>query len=341
MVEQPIQLALELLSFDPHVGVFQAQAPGGLRRQRTLIPFRPGILGKGEGERAQLSPRLCGVGGEDVGINPCGQENADGHVGDKMGADAVPHGLAQIGGTDGRHRLAQGFAPFPEPAGFQAVFPNSHPGSRREGTDATVERVGLRHIAPEEIARVAGRFGSGIDAPARQQGLYLGGGPERAAVVGGVEGLDPVRVPRKEQFPFFCVPNRNSEHSAQPNQHRLAFPGIEMKQNLRVGAGPENRSLLLQLLLQFPEVVNLAVKDDMEVSVRRGHRLGAGLGKIQDGEPAMSQPNPSVGRDPGSRTIRAARCHAFAAPLQRGPVHARRIRRSRKGHCNSTHKLFS
>ena len=146
-----------------------------------------------------------------------------------MGADAVEHGcaqaLAQLGGggrvrctrcedrgeAGERLRLARP----------RRVDPLRVPGRQR--ANIAVERERLGHAAEQMEAGNPRRLGIARNPAAREQCLDLRGEAERPAIVCGVERLDAVGVAgEKELVPLF-VPDRESEHAAQPVHHRAPW----------------------------------------------------------------------------------------------------------------------
>ena len=162
-----------------------------------------------------------------------------------MGADAVARGgaqaLAQFGGG-GRVRCACG-----EDCGeagerlrlarTRHIDPLRVPG--RQGANVAVERERLGHAAEQMKAGDPCRLGIARNPAAGEQCLDLRGEAERPAVVCGVERLDAVGVAGEKELAPLLVPDRESEHAAQPVHHRRAVARIEMQKRFRIGGGPE------------------------------------------------------------------------------------------------------
>ena len=79
-----------------------------------------------------------------------------------------------------------------------------------------------------------------------------------------------------------------------------------MNQHLGIGGGAEDVALLEQpvALLQFGEVVDLAVEDDPHRAVFIGHGLVAVGGRIDDRKPPVAQRGGVIGV--AARIVRAA-----------------------------------
>ena len=71
-----------------------------------------------------------------------------------------------------------------------------------------------------------------------------------------------------------------------------------MQQDLGVGLASENVALCLETAAQFAIVVNLAVEGDDQLAVGADHRLGAGVGEIDDREPPVPEADAAIGDDP-------------------------------------------
>ena len=86
--------------------------------------------------------------------------------------------------------------------------------------------------------------------------------------------------------------NRSSALSSQRRKASSEHFGVAL------GLEPDSVRLL-QLFLQLPMVVELAVVDQQEAAVMRDEGL-IGLGKeIDDGQPAVPEPDLPVAREPG------------------------------------------
>ncbi len=205
-----------------------------------------------------------------------------------MGADAVARGgaqaLAQFGGG-GRVRCACG-----EDCGEvgerlrlarpRRIDPLRVPG--RQGANVAVERERLGHAAEQMEAGDPRRLGVARNPAAREQCLDLRGEAERPAVVCGVERLDAVGVAGEKELAPLLVPDRESEHAAQPVHHRSAVARVEVQQRFGIGGRAEAHALGLEFGAQRPVIVDLAVEGDDDVAVGAGHRLGGAVGQVED-----------------------------------------------------------
>ena len=172
---------------------------------------------------------------------------------------------------------------------------------------------------------MAGRIGRIADAATGPERLDAGGETERLAVVGVIERLDAERVAGQEQRALGVVPDREGEHAAQPASHRRAFAVIELKDDFGVGLGREARAFLDQLGAERFVIVDLAVEGDPQRHVgaglgREGHGLGGFGAKINNGEAAMTKPDPPVVGDPQAGPVGTAFRHGVADPLELGRI---------------------
>src|SRR5262249_22101112 len=140
-----------------------------------------------------------------------------------------------------------------------------------------VKGVRLRDMSPEEEADVAGWLGGGVDSTALEQGLDLGGDPDRSAVIGIVKGLDAKRITGEKKSSVLFIPYGKRIHAPQALHHPRAVFGIEVQQNLGIARGSEAVPLCLQLSPQFTVIIDFTVEDDLEAAVRRRHGLRPGL----------------------------------------------------------------
>ena len=96
----------------------------------------------------------------------------------------------------------------------------------------------------------------------------MGSEEEKGAGEGRVvQRLLPRPIPGAEQGPTGVVPDREGEHAGEPRQRVLAPEAKRFQQHLGVAPGPESDAVHLQLLLQVPVVVELAVVDQQEAAV--------------------------------------------------------------------------
>ena len=155
--------------------------------------------------------------------------------------------------------------------------------------------------------------------------------------VGVIQRLDAERIAGEEQRTLQLVPDAESEHAAQVAHHVGAVLEIKAQQHLRVARRAEAVPALLQLSTQLAEVIDLAVEDDPQPAVGRGHRLRAGLTQVDDREPAMREPGTPVGRDPQPFAVRPAALHRLAHRKQLSALGGRRAQPVRIDTGNSAH----
>src|SRR5712691_6411707 len=94
--------------------------------------------------------------------------------------------------------------------------------------------------------------------------------------------------------------------------HCRAFGGVEVEQHLGVRLRAKRTSLCLELAPQRAVVINLAVESHDELPVRALHRLGAALGKVDDGQAPMTEAHAVVRGMPFSEAIGPPRGHMVA-----------------------------
>ena len=80
--------------------------------------------------------------------------------------------------------------------------------------------------------------------------------------------------------------------------------------------GAESVAGVLQLAPERKMVVDLAVEGDPNGAVRIGHGLGGGIGKVDDGEPAVGEADAAVLGFPASLSVGSPVRHAVAHGLQ-------------------------
>ena len=98
--------------------------------------------------------------------------------------------------------------------------------------------------------------------------------------------------------------------------HGLTALGVEMQQHLGVGVGAKHAPLGFELAAQFAVVVDFAVERDAQPAISAEHRLGAGIGKVDDGQAPVRQADALVIRDPQAGAVRPAFEHGLADTQQ-------------------------
>ena len=240
------------------VAVGDQAGPGELVEARLLEADREGL---------HSLPLLAGRQRRQAGgVDTPGEQHADRHVGDQVGAHRVAQRLAQLIGQSG-------LRPLPDPLGRHRPRPRVALLAQR--TVPPAERAPRWQLArlgedrQRRRDRVEGEEGSsatGIDG-ARETGqlehrLELRGKRDGAVGDAVVERLDPEAVTGQQQAPLARVPDRQGEHPAQPLEEGVAVLLVEVDEHLGVGGGGEAVSPPLQLSAQLAVVVDLAVLDD-------------------------------------------------------------------------------
>ena len=133
---------------------------------------------------------------------------------------------------------------------------------RREGADLLTKTRQVLGLAGED------------DSP--RPVVTVEQGPDADGVSGGDEGIS------------FPVVDNQSELRVQPGEHLQAVLPVERQQNLAVAAALEGVALLLELPLQGPEAVNLAVAHQAVRPQPEG--LHALRRQAHDGQPVEAEP---------------------------------------------------
>ena len=174
-----------------------------------------------------------------------------------------------------------------------------HAVSWRELGAVLPDALGIGYKTVGEIVEQRGVVDpAGKRRPGRE-GLGLRCKKEGAGECRAVQRLLSRAIPRAEQGPLDLVPDREGEHPGEPRQRALAPEAKGFQQHFGVARGPEPDAVRLQLFLQLPVVVELAVVDQQKAAVMGGEGL-VGLGKqIDDGQPAVTEPDFPIAREPG------------------------------------------
>ena len=151
------------------------------------------------------------------------------------------------------------------------------------------------------------------------QRLQLGAEQERPATVPVVQRLLAHAVARQEQRAFGGIPQREREHAVQALQRTLDAPVAYRREQgfgVRMPAPVEAGARRVELGAQVAVVVNLAVVGNDETPARRHHRLVTGWGRIENGQPAMGEPDAGRRVPPTAAVIRPAVPKGVAQSLQ-------------------------
>ena len=117
--------------------------------------------------------------------------------------------------------------------------------------------------------------------------------------------LDAEPVAGREEPLLRLVPQHERVLAAQLVQAVRTDVLVQVERDLAVRAGPQPVSRAFELALDPLEVVELAVHDDLPPPVLVRDRLIAGH-QVDDAEPRVAQPHPSVRRDPMPLAIGSA-----------------------------------
>ena len=127
------------------------------------------------------------------------------------------------------------------------------------------------------------------DVPVGEDGFDLRTEEQLPLVDGVVERLDPDAVAYESEAVARALPDGDGEHAAQFLDDVDAVLFVAVQDHFGIGATAEVVPLLLQLGLEFLEVVDLAIEDQMDVAVATGHGLTAVLAQVDDAEAAVSE----------------------------------------------------
>ncbi len=156
-----------------------------------------------------------------------------------------------------------------------------------------------------------------------EEALHLGPEEKRLARPRVVERLCAIAVACEQDAVAAPVEQREREHPVQTLDHPIAPLFVTVDDRLRVAVRAEHVPRTLQLGPKLAEVVDLAVvrNDDAAVLVR--HRLGAGVGKVDDRKPAVTKADGTV--DVDAFAVRASVRDRRGHPTHRGRVSRRPV----------------
>src|SRR5580704_1811601 len=161
--------------------------------------------------------------------------------------------------------------------------------------------------------------------------------PERAIHVGIVQGLDAEAVARKEKPLVARIPNREGPHAVEA---QLAFRsplGISGEHDFTIRFGNKAVPELTETFAQLDEVVNFAIEGKPVTPIGVRHWLPAAIRHIEDGQPAMAQPEAIGGKvleaAPVGPAVRKAIRESAKFVRARSPARVSPIS------CNSTHNV--
>ena len=98
---------------------------------------------------------------------------------------------------------------------------------------------------------------------------------DRTAALGPVERLDSEAVADQQQTSTTSIVKRQRKHPDQSLRERIAPFLVGVRNDLRVTAALKDVPGGLELAAQFPMVVDLAIEDDLYLTIFAGHGLPA------------------------------------------------------------------
>ena len=163
-----------------------------------------------------------------------------------------------------------------------------------------------RHIPETEVLRDAVQINFTAKAVDGVKRLQLGGEePTRTREACHVQRFLAQPVAGEKQAAINAIPDSQREHAPESGDCGLRAEGRRrLGDDLGIRGAPEAHPPPHQLRAQVPVVVDLSVEDTGVPSVRRQHRLAAGLREVEDGQPAVSQSDPCGRVDPAPAVVR-------------------------------------
>ena len=324
----------ELLGRDLHVLVGKPRPFGELARvlQLVQLDLEAGVLGlvallfaagdvvaHGERLHALVMMLAHAVRGQRA-IDAAGQEAADLHVGDLMGAhalvervlDDVGPFLKALGTVDLVGDLVEALD------GGLAVLEH-HKMTGRHLMDVLEHGLRVVHVLEAQVLRKGLAVQLLLEARVRQEGLDLATPDQTTALMLVVQRLDAEDIARQHQLLFLGIPDGDGEHAAQTLEHARSPGFIAMHDGLGVAVGLELVAHALKLGTQLLEVVDLAVERDSHAAIGVLHGLVAAL-KVDDGQAAKAHCHIIVNEK--ALIIRAAMDNAIRHILDDGAIDA-------------------
>ena len=174
-----------------------------------------------------------------------------------------------------------------------------------------------------------------------EQRLDLGGEDDVLTRLREVERLDADAVADEPQLAGLRVPQRQGEHAGQPAQEAVETP-VRVAVHEHFGVGMVGLELIAGLnegRAQHLVVVNLAVERDPDASAGVSHRLGRGVGEIDDGEAPVHEADRRRRIDVDALAVGPAVREAGAHALEQGRVHGAAHSAAAEYSGNATHVL--
>ena len=324
----------ELLGRDLHVLVGKPRPLGELARilQLVQLDLEAGVLSlvalllaAGDvithGERLHtLVVMLAHAVRGQRAVNAAGQEAADLHVGDLMGAhalvervlDDVGPFLKALGTVDLVGDLVEALD------GGLAVLEH-HEMTGRHLMDVLEHGLRVVHVLEAQVLRQRLAVQLLLETRVCQEGLDFAAPNQTAALMLVVQRLDAEDIARQHQLLFLGIPDGDGKHAAQALEHARAPCLIAMHDGLGVAVGLELIAHALKLGAQLLKVVNLAVERDGHAAIGVLHGLVAAL-KVDDGQAAKAHRHIIVNEK--ALIIRAAMDNAIRHVLDDGAIDA-------------------
>ena len=235
-----------------------------------------------------------------------------------MRANAVEQLLTQIGpllalgyrgcGVEGQAQCVADLPVanrLPQPSGLR--YDKGRAG--RQEACPLVQGEGLGNRAPQKKAHRTCRICPRVDTFSSDKRADLRGEADGVAVVRVIQGFDPMRIACEEKLPLPGIPQGESEHPAQTANHGRAVLAVQVQEDLGIRVRAKEHAFALQLFTQDEVIVDFAVEGDDLCAVHSVHRLCAGLGKVDDGQSSVCEPQAAVVRNPASAAVGPARGH--------------------------------
>ena len=274
--------------------------------ERHPVRLRADLIDDGSGERALVESGVLEVRGHrllvlvtqmrdrdrDGGrVDASREARADRDVAPQLQTDGIQHGLA-----DRLDRVCRRLARLERPVPTEAQSFRSERERVRgwQADDAGEERL-VPFIQIPLLEVVVDRTEIRLSAPQRPR---LTGEREARTVDAVVEGLDAEPVARAEERLATGIPDAKRPHAVEPLDAPLAPFAVRREDDLAVRGGTETMSLRRELLPQLDVVVDLAVVQQLQLTVR--HRLQAGVGEVDDREAQMPETGRVVDEDAAS-----------------------------------------
>jgi hypothetical protein len=172
--------------------------------------------------------------------------------------------------------------------------------------NAAKDRPGRRHVAQAQVFRDRTRLDTGVEARDRTHCVQLGGEDQIAVDHAPVQRLLAEPVSAEMQLLSLTIPEREGEHPGDAAQGVPDAPAREaLDEDLGVGMATPFRRLSgdIDLTANVAVVVDLAVVQEDEAAVVRGHRLRAIRAHVDDRQPQVAETQTLAFVYPLARTV--------------------------------------